>query len=134
MVFWVPTTCSLSDGYKRSQNLILPFPRQKKTAVCSSKDRLQDIINQKTPVWSFFNVKASNLMPAFPVFRLKVYISHSIWKQKCQIKWTCINVVNNIFAYYSSKKSIKINMLLYSGGRYGRFYWNIGTYLSAITT
>jgi len=116
------------------KNLILPFPRQKKTAACSSKDRLQSVINQKTPIWSFFTVKTSNLKPAFQVFRLKMYISHSIWKHKCQIKWTGINVVNNIFAYYSSKKSIKINMLLYTGGGDGRFYWSISTYLSAITT
>jgi hypothetical protein len=32
------------------KNLIVPFPRQKKTEACSSKDRLQDAINQKTPI------------------------------------------------------------------------------------
>lgn len=134
MVFWVPTTCSLSMVTNIHKNLILPFPRQKKTAACSSKDRLQNVINEKTPIWSFFTVKTSNLIPAFPVFCLKMYISHSIWKQKCQIKLTGINVVNNIFTYYSSKESIKKNMLLYSGGGDSRGYWNIGTSLYAITT
>jgi hypothetical protein len=56
------------------KNLILPFPRQKNTAACSSKDRLQDVINQKTPIWSFFIVKTSNLIPAFPQFSVLKWI------------------------------------------------------------